>query len=141
MILLLTNDDGLGAPGLTVLEHPLGDSQEIRGLAPERGMSGQSHSITLNEGLKIIRFPEANRLAVHGTPVECVNLAFQAILPQKPYRVISGINKGPDLGTDILHSGTCAAGREVTLRGVPSLVEPVSTPGQDIHDMIEWRGV
>jgi len=121
MFLLITNDDGLGAPGLTALEDALGDDHEVWVLAPEKEMSGQSHSITLNEGLKISRLPEERRFAVHGTPVDCVNLAFQAILPRKPDMVISGINKGPNLGTDILYSGTCAAARESVLRGVPAL--------------------
>ncbi len=121
MILLLTNDDGLGAPGLNALEEVLRDSHEVWVLAPDKEMSGQSHSITMNEGLKISRFPESHRIAVHGTPVDCVNIAFQAVMPYLPDLVISGINKGPNLGTDILYSGTCAAARESSLRGVPSV--------------------
>ena len=121
MILLLTNDDGLGAPGLSALELALKDAHEVWVLAPDREMSGQSHSITLNEGLKISRFPDERRIAVHGTPVDCINIAFQAIMPRLPDLVISGINKGPNLGTDIVYSGTCAAARESVFRGVPAL--------------------
>ncbi|MCK5736006.1 MAG: 5'/3'-nucleotidase SurE [Spirochaetaceae bacterium] len=121
MILLLTNDDGLGSPGLHALEEALKASHEIWVIAPDKEMSGQSHSITLNEGLKISRFSDERRIAVHGTPVDCVNIAFQAIMPCLPDLVISGINKGPNLGTDILYSGTCAAAREASLRAVPSV--------------------
>lgn len=120
MILLLTNDDGLEAPGLSALERELCDSHEVWTVAPDREMSGQSHSITLNEGLKLTR-KEERRFSVRGTPVDCVNLSFQALLPRLPDLVISGINKGPNLGTDILYSGTCAAAREAVLRGVPSI--------------------
>ena len=120
MILLLTNDDGLGAPGLDALESKLRNVHDVWTIAPVREMSGQSHSITLNEGLKLNRFPD-RRFAVHGTPVDCVNLGFQAVMPRLPDLVISGINKGPNLGTDILYSGTCAAAREAALRGVPSV--------------------
>ncbi|MCK5249278.1 MAG: 5'/3'-nucleotidase SurE [Spirochaetaceae bacterium] len=120
MILLLTNDDGLNAPGLEALENELRNTHDVWTVAPDREMSGQSHSITLNEGLKLNRFPD-QRFAVHGTPVDCVSLSFQALLPGLPDLVISGINKGPNLGTDILYSGTCAAAREAALRGIPSV--------------------
>ncbi len=120
MILLLTNDDGIDAPGLDALEIELRKSHEVWTLAPELEMSGQSHSITLNEGLKLKRLPE-RRFSVRGTPVDCINIGVQAVLPQMPDLVISGINKGPNLGTDILYSGTCAAAREASLRGIPSI--------------------
>lgn len=120
MTLFLTNDDGLGAPGLDALESELGKYHEVWTVAPDREMSAQSHSITLNEGLKLERFPN-RRFSVRGTPVDCVNLGLQAVLPVTPELVISGINKGPNLGTDILYSGTCAAAREASLRGIPSI--------------------
>jgi len=121
MIILLTNDDGYEAPGLKAMEEALDDSHDIWILAPEREMSGQSHSITLTEGIKISRFPGEQRFSVHGTPVDCVNLASRALLPRPPDLVISGINKGPNLGTDILYSGTCGAAREAALMGIPAL--------------------
>lgn len=120
MTLLLTNDDGLGAPGLDALEYELGKNHDIWTVAPELEMSGQSHSITLLEGLKLERFPD-RRFSVRGTPVDCVNLGLQTLLPAPPDLVVSGINKGPNLGTDILYSGTCAAAREASLRGIPSI--------------------
>lgn len=120
MTLFLTNDDGLGAPGLDALEYELSKDHDVWTIAPDREMSGQSHSITLNEGLKLKRFPN-QRFSVRGTPVDCVNLGLQAVLPAPPDLVISGINKGPNLGTDILYSGTCAAAREASLRGLPSI--------------------
>jgi 5'-nucleotidase len=120
MTILITNDDGLDAPGLTALEDVLCEDHQVWVIAPDREMSGQSHGITLNEGLKVDRLPE-RRFAVRGTPVDCVNLGLQAIMDSPPQLVISGINKGPNLGTDILYSGTCAAAREAALRGVPSV--------------------
>ena len=120
MVILLTNDDGLGAPGLTALEEILSPEHEIWTVAPDREMSGRSHGITLNEGLRLVRHPD-RRFAVRGTPVDCVNLAMQAIFESPPDLCISGINKGPNLGTDIVYSGTCAAAREAAFRGVPSI--------------------
>lgn len=120
MKILLTNDDGLGASGLEALEAALSPKHEIWTVAPDREMSGRSHGITLNEGLKVIRHPERH-FAVRGTPVDCVNLALQAFMPEKPQLCISGINKGPNLGTDIVYSGTCAASREAVFRGIPSV--------------------
>lgn len=119
MTILITNDDGLGAPGLVALEESFRD-HEIWVVAPDREMSGQSHSITLNEGLKVHRLSE-RQFAVRGTPADCVNLALQAFMKSPPDLVISGINKGPNLGTDILYSGTCAAAREAAFRGIPAI--------------------
>lgn len=120
MVILLTNDDGLGAPGLTALENVLAPDHEIWTVAPDREMSGRSHGITLNEGLKLLRHPDRH-FAVRGTPVDCVNLALQALFDSPPDLCISGINRGPNLGTDIVYSGTCAAAREASFRGVPSV--------------------
>jgi len=120
MTILLTNDDGLESPGLQFLVDALAADHETWIVAPDREMSGQSHSITLNEGLKLSRRTD-RRFAVRGTPVDCVNLALQAILPSSPDLVISGINRGPNLGSDIVYSGTCAAAREAAFRGVPAI--------------------
>jgi 5'-nucleotidase len=115
MILLLTNDDGPGAPGLDALESELRNTHDVWIVAPEREMSGQSHSITLNEGIKLNRFPDRHYLSI------------QVLLPRLPDLVISGINKGPNLGTDILYSGTCAAAREAALRGIPSVAISIAS--------------
>ena len=120
MIILLTNDDGLGAPGLEALEKALAADHQVWTVAPDREMSGRSHGITLNEGLKIVRHPD-RRFAVRGTPVDCVNLALQALMVSPPDLCISGINRGPNLGTDIVYSGTCAAAREAAFREIPAI--------------------
>ncbi len=120
MIILLTNDDGLGAPGLEALVAALHEEHEVWTIAPDREMSGRSHGITLSEGLKVERFPD-RRFSVRGTPVDCVNLAVMALMDSPPDLCISGINRGPNLGTDIVYSGTCAAAREASFRGVPSV--------------------
>jgi len=126
MNIFLTNDDGLGSPGLNALENELGKKHSLWTVAPEKEMSGQSHSITLIEGLKLNRVSE-NRFSVRGTPVDCINLGFQAVIPSKPDLMISGINRGPNLGTDIVYSGTCAAAREAGLRGIPSIAVSCSS--------------
>jgi len=126
MNIFLTNDDGLGSPGLNALENELGKKHSLWTVAPEKEMSGQSHSITLIEGLKLNRVSE-NRFSVRGTPVDSVNLGFQAVIPSKPDLMISGINRGPNLGTDIVYSGTCAAAREAGLRGIPSIAVSCSS--------------
>ncbi|MCG8452852.1 MAG: 5'/3'-nucleotidase SurE [Spirochaetales bacterium] len=126
MTILLTNDDGLGAPGLEALRNELIPHHDVWVVAPESEMSGRSHGITLHEGLKV-HSEGSQCFAVRGTPVDCVNLALSALMPLAPDLVISGINKGPNLGTDILYSGTCAAAREAVIRGVCGIAVSLAT--------------
>ena len=126
MTILLTNDDGLDAPGLEVLERILGADHDLWVVAPDREKSGASHGITLLEGIKVLQHGD-KRFSVRGTPADCINIALQAVLPISPDFVISGINKGPNLGTDIVYSGTCAAAREASLHNVPSMAASLAT--------------
>lgn len=126
MTLLLTNDDGLDAPGLDALERSLRTEHELWVVAPDREKSGTSHGITLLEGIKVLQHGD-NRFSVRGTPADCINIALQAVLPVFPDFVISGINKGPNLGTDIVYSGTCAAAREASLHSLPSMAASLAT--------------
>ncbi len=116
---VLTNDDGLGAPGLEALFRWTEGLGERVGVAPSRAHSCGSHAVTLDRELVIERWDE-DRLTIDGTPADCVRLALHHLV-QKPELVISGINAGGNLGTDQHHSGTVAAVREGVLHGVPGV--------------------
>ncbi len=128
MRILLTNDDGFFAPGITALYDVISsdNKQDIYIVAPEGQRSATGRSITIYQPLFVTphKLKRSNDfgLAVNGTPTDCVKLAIQGeILPHKPDLIISGINDGPNLGTDIFYSGTVAAAMEGALLGVPSL--------------------
>ncbi|MEO7521952.1 MAG: 5'/3'-nucleotidase SurE, partial [Gemmatimonas sp.] len=120
MRILLSNDDGVLAAGLAVLERacaPLGD---IYVVAPDREQSATSHSLTLHHPLRPVRLGE-QRWQVDGTPTDCVLLACNALMTARPDFVISGINHGPNMGEDVLYSGTVAAAMEGLALGIPSI--------------------
>ncbi|HYV99783.1 MAG TPA: 5'/3'-nucleotidase SurE [Gemmatimonadaceae bacterium] len=120
MRFLLTNDDGILAHGLDVLERatrPLGDVWVV---APDREQSATSHSLTVHHPLRPVQHDE-RRWQVDGTPTDCVLLAVEALLPERPDFVLSGVNHGQNLGEDVLYSGTVAAAMEGLACGVPSI--------------------
>ena len=122
MRILITNDDGIQAPGLAVLERiaaKLGD--EIWVVAPETDQSGVAHSLSLNDPLRLREISE-RRFAVKGTPTDCVIMALRAVLEKaKPDLVLSGVNRGQNVAEDVTYSGTIAAAMEGTILGVPSI--------------------
>jgi 5'-nucleotidase len=127
MNILLTNDDGIDAPGLAALEaacrRALPDVQRLVVVAPKDPHSGCGHRVTTDRPL-VLEPVGPNRFYVDGTPADCVRLALHAVFPpgEPPLDwVFSGINAGGNLGVDIHHSGTVAAAREATLHGVRSL--------------------
>lgn len=126
MIILLSNDDGIQSEGLTVLEASLRNAGEIYTVAPDRPQSSMSHALTLHRPLRVQELAPA-RLAVDGTPVDCVKLALTGLLPVRPDLVISGINKGPNLGDDIIYSGTVSAAIEGALLGIPAIAVSLVT--------------
>lgn len=120
MRILCSNDDGILARGLACLERaaqPLGDVWVV---APDREQSATSHSLTLHHPLRPVKLG-AQRWQVDGTPTDCVMLAIEALLPDRPDFVLSGINHGPNMGEDVLYSGTVAAAMEGLALGVPSI--------------------
>ena len=120
MRILLSNDDGILAKGLGVLEQacePLGDLYVV---APDREQSATSHSLTLHHPLRPVRLGE-RRWQVDGTPTDCVMLACEALLDVRPDFVVSGINHGPNMGEDVLYSGTVAAAMEGLALGIPAI--------------------
>jgi 5'-nucleotidase len=130
MRLLATNDDGILAHGLECLvaaAEPLG---EVTVVAPDREQSATSHSLTLHHPLRPIKRGE-RRWQVDGTPTDCVMLAVEVLMPERPDWVLSGINHGQNMGEDVLYSGTVAAAMEGLSLGIPSIA--VSFAGKDLR--------
>ncbi|MCB9669379.1 MAG: 5'/3'-nucleotidase SurE [Alphaproteobacteria bacterium] len=119
MKLLVTNDDGVHAPGLLALAAALGELGEVWVVAPEREQSAQSHAFTLHKPLRVTEVGE-RRIALSGTPADCSYAAIHGLVP-RPDLVVSGINRGANLGSDVHYSGTVAAAREAVLQGVPAI--------------------
>jgi 5'-nucleotidase len=122
MRILITNDDGIHAPGLGVLEKIAAElSDDLWVVAPETDQSGVSHSLSLNDPLRL-RQIEERRFAVKGTPTDCVIMAVRHILAQgKPDLILSGINRGQNVAEDVTYSGTIACAMEGTILGIPSI--------------------
>lgn len=118
--LLLSNDDGCHAPGLRALAAELGKEYELDVVAPDRNRSGASNSLTLSHPLRAHKH-EDGVWCVEGTPTDCVHLALTGLLAHKPALVVSGINNGPNLGDDVLYSGTVAAAMEGRFLGAPAI--------------------
>ncbi len=120
--ILISNDDGIEAPGLHALEQAIARIPEFRVtvVAPSDQQSASSHALTLTSPLRILDAGE-NRYAVTGTPTDSVLVAMEKILKEdKPDLVLSGINHGPNMGEDVIYSGTVAAAMEGTMFGLPS---------------------
>ena len=120
MRILLSNDDGYFAPGLERLAAALAARAEVTVVAPEADRSGASNSLTLDRPLIVRRAP-SGFLFVNGTPTDCVHLAVTGLLEQLPDLVISGINRGANMGDDTIYSGTVAAATDGFLLGIPSI--------------------
>lgn len=122
--ILLSNDDGIDAPGLAALAEALAPLGDLLIVAPDRDRSGTGHAITVREDLHVRPHTLAGRwagYAVSGTPADCVKLAVLELSPRLPDLVVSGINAGANLGIDVFYSGTVAAAFEGVLLGVPAL--------------------
>lgn len=122
MRILLTNDDGIHAPGLEVLEKIAAElSDDVWVVAPELDQSGLSHSLSLNDPLRLRQISE-KRFALRGTPSDCVIMAVRRISAElKPDLVLSGVNSGQNAADDVTYSGTIAGAIEGTLLGIPSI--------------------
>ena len=120
MRILVSNDDGYFAPGISVLAEALAGCGDVTVVAPERDRSGSSNSLTLDRPLTARRAANGY-IYVNGTPTDCVHLAVTGLLDELPDVVVSGINYGANMGDDTLYSGTVAAATEGFLLGIPSL--------------------
>lgn len=122
MRILITNDDGINAEGLGVLEQiARAISDDVWVVAPESDQSGVGHSLSLNDPLRLRQIDD-KRYAVRGTPTDCVIMAVRQIMKgQRPDLVLSGINKGHNVAEDVIYSGTIAAAMEGAILGIPSI--------------------
>ncbi|WP_043611596.1 5'/3'-nucleotidase SurE [Ensifer sp. ZNC0028] len=121
MRILLTNDDGIHAEGLSVLERVARTiSDDVWVVAPEADQSGLAHSLTLSEPLRLRQIAE-KRFALRGTPTDCVIMAVRKVLDRKPDLVLSGVNIGANMADDVTYSGTVAGAIEGTLQGIRSI--------------------
>ncbi len=128
--ILVTNDDGIYAPGLSALSGALAGLGPVRVVAPDTERSAFGHAITMGEPLRAadaVRDGRVYGTAVSGTPADCVKLALHTLLPRRPRLVVSGINPGPNTGTHVLYSGTVSAAREATLFDIPGLAVSLCT--------------
>jgi len=130
--ILLTNDDGIHAPGLQILFEYSRELGKTTLIAPEHDNSAASHSLTMNRPLRVRKIDET-RYSINGTPTDCVTIGIGKILPQKPDLVISGINPGPNLGDDISYSGTVSAAIEATMLGIPSMAISLAAESEPLH--------
>lgn len=137
MRILVTNDDGINAPGLEVLEKIARSlSDDVWVVAPETEQSGAGHSLTLHVPVRVRKISE-KKFAVLGTPTDCVLTALKVIIPKKPKvtLILSGVNRGSNVGDDVTYSGTIAAAMEGAILGVPSIA--LSQFIEDIDD-VKW---
>src|SRR5262245_8636362 len=124
MLILLTNDDGIQAPGLVAMYRELTKLGDVRVIAPETVQSAAGHGITISAPLLTSKVTVENGftgIAVDGRPADCVKLAVAQLLPRPPDLVISGINSGANVGINVVYSGTVAAAIEAAFLGLPSI--------------------
>jgi 5'-nucleotidase len=124
--ILISNDDGCWSPGIEVLAEELARVSDIDVVAPDRDRSGASNSLTLEQPLRVNNRSAGIR-CVDGTPTDCVHLAITGLLEHEPDMVVSGINLGPNLGDDVLYSGTVAAAMEGRFLGYPAMAVSMAT--------------
>lgn len=134
MKILISNDDGYRAEGLSALTDALAPLAEVTVVAPDRNRSGASNSLTLDVPLRVFPYDERKYYVVSGTPTDCVHLAISGLLDEEHDMVVSGINDGANLGDDVLYSGTVAAAVEGRFLGLPAIaVSLVMQPGSGQH--------
>ena len=134
MLILVTNDDGVRSPGLRALAAILSELGQVVVVAPDRNRSAIGHALTLDHPLRAEEI-EPQVFAVDGTPTDCVNLGIHGLLAKRPDLVVSGINRGSNLGDDITYSGTVCAALEATLMGLPAFAVSLNTDSFNDEDL------
>jgi len=119
-LILVTNDDGVSAEGISALRAAVAPLGDVWTVAPQAQQSAMSHALTLHKPLRVRELGEQT-FAVTGTPTDCVFFAVFHLLPRKPDVVVSGINHGPNIGDDVSYSGTVSAALEAAIMGVPGI--------------------
>ncbi len=138
MNILCTNDDGYLTTGIQTLATAARSLGAVTVVAPDREQSATSHSLTLHHPLRARRTPDGLWI-VDGTPTDCVILAVNELLRGKPELCVSGVNHGPNMGEDVLYSGTVAAAMEATVIGIPSIA--FSYVGDHYEELEGWSGI
>lgn len=140
MRILISNDDGIQAKGIRALVERLSLEHEVYVIAPDRERSAAGHSLTLHQPLRVdevpMGFEVAKAWATSGTPSDCIKIGISEILVKKPDLVISGINHGPNLGADVLYSGTVSAAMEGAVLGYPSIAVSLTNGHLDSADFV-----
>lgn len=141
MNILISNDDGIAANGIRVLTEELSKEHDVYVIAPDRERSAAGHSLTLHTPLRVEELDNGKNGAKRtwvttGTPGDCIKIGINAILDkdEQPDVVISGINHGPNLGADILYSGTVSCAMEGAMLGVPSIAVSLASMSADYED-------
>jgi len=139
MRILITNDDGIHAPGLEVLERiAAGLSDDVWTIAPEMDQSGLAHSLSLNDPLRLREISE-RKFALRGTPTDCVIMAVRRVLGGTPDLVLSGVNTGQNVADDVTYSGTVAGAIEGTLLGAPAIALSQAYTFERGHREVPWE--
>lgn len=136
MHILVSNDDGILAAGISLLADACREAGHVTVVAPDREQSGTSHALTLHRPLRASRRPDG-AFQVDGTPTDCVMLAIEGLMPDRPDFVFSGVNHGPNMGEDVLYSGTVSAAMEAVMLGIPGVA--VSYAGRQMETMATYR--
>ena len=133
MKILLSNDDGVHAPGIHVLYHALKEVADVRVIAPDRNCSGASNSLTLHNPLRLQKL-DNGFYSLNGTPTDCVHLGTNSPFADEVDLVVSGINDSPNMGDDVFYSGTVAAAMEGRFKGLPAIAVSMGGKGHDYYD-------
>ena len=135
MKILISNDDGINAPGIRALASALEKVADVFVVAPDKEQSATGHAITIHDPLKVTKKYIDDKFfgyAVSGTPADCVKLALCSLMADvRPDLIVSGVNQGANLGTDIIYSGTVSAATEGTLLGIPAIAISVNSFSRD----------
>lgn len=139
MRILLTNDDGIHAEGLAVLERIARQlSDDVWVVAPETDQSGLAHSLTLSEPLRLRKIDDRH-FALRGTPTDCVIMGVRHVLPEAPDLILSGVNSGANMADDVTYSGTVAGAMEGTLLGVKAIALSQEYDYEDGRRILPWE--
>jgi 5'-nucleotidase len=139
MRVLLTNDDGIHAPGLWALYRAFSSRHQVTVVAPDRERSAVGHGITLHQPIRsrVTRVDGGQTgFAVNGTPADCVKLGLAELLDKPPQLVVSGINPGANVGINVNYSGTVAAAKEAAMAAIPAMAVSITAPGGSHVDAV-----